>query len=61
MNTAVNILLRLLFIALLLALWEAAVRFLEIPAFLLPAPSAVGMALYRGVVTGLYQGISASP
>jgi len=55
MNTAVNILLRLLFIALLLALWEAAVRFLEIPAFLLPAPSAVGMALYRGVVTGLYQ------
>jgi ABC-type nitrate/sulfonate/bicarbonate transport system permease component len=45
MNTTMNILLRLLFIALLLALWEAAVRALEIPAFLLPAPSAVGMAL----------------
>ena len=50
-----NFLLRLLFIAGLLALWEAAVRLLAIPAFLLPAPSAVGMALYRGTVSGLYQ------
>jgi len=55
MNTVRNFLLRLVFIVLLLALWEAAVRLLEIPAFLLPTPSAVGMALYRGTVTGLYQ------
>ena len=55
MNTVRNFLLRLLFIVLLLALWEGAVRLLEIPAFLLPTPSAVGMALYRGTVTGLYQ------
>jgi NitT/TauT family transport system permease protein len=47
--------LRLLFIAGLLALWEAAVRILEIPAFLLPAPSSVFMALYRGAVSGLYE------
>jgi len=31
MSTAVNFLLRLVFIALLLGLWEATVRFLEIP------------------------------
>jgi NitT/TauT family transport system permease protein len=55
MNTTRNFLLRLLFIAGLLGVWEIAVRVMEIPAFLLPAPSAVGMALYRGTVTGLYQ------
>jgi NitT/TauT family transport system permease protein len=54
-NTVRNFCLRLLFIFALLAVWEAAVRLLEIPAFLLPTPSAVGMALYRGTVTGLYQ------
>jgi NitT/TauT family transport system permease protein len=54
-NTVRNFLLRLLFIVLLLALWEAAVRLLAVPAFLLPTPSAVGMALYRGIVSGLYQ------
>ncbi|MEJ0015274.1 MAG: ABC transporter permease [Acetobacteraceae bacterium] len=47
--------LRLLFIAGLLAIWEALVRVLEIPAFLLPAPSSVFMALYRGTVSGLYE------
>jgi len=47
-------LLRPLFIVLLLAVWEALVRLLNIPAFLLPPPSAIGMALYRGIVTGLY-------
>jgi NitT/TauT family transport system permease protein len=55
MNTFRNFFLRLLFIAGLLGLWEIAVRALEIPAFLLPAPSSVGMALYRGTVSGLYQ------
>jgi NitT/TauT family transport system permease protein len=50
-----NFLLRLLFIAGLLLAWETLVRGLEIPGYLLPAPSAVGMALYRGTVTGLYQ------
>ncbi len=49
------LLLRLLFIVGLLLLWEAAVKILQIPAFLLPAPSSVGMALYRGTVSGLYE------
>jgi NitT/TauT family transport system permease protein len=49
-----NFALRLLFIAALIALWEGVVRVFEIPAFLLPPPSAVGMALYRGTSSGLY-------
>ena len=55
MNTGGNFVLRLLFIAGLLAVWEILVRALEVPAFLLPAPSSVGMALYRGIATGLYE------
>jgi NitT/TauT family transport system permease protein len=51
----VNFLLRLLFIASLIAAWEGAVRLFAIPAFLLPPPSAVGLALYRGTTSGLYQ------
>src|SRR5467141_4525469 len=37
-----------------LAVWEAAVRALRIPAFILPPPSQVGAALYRGAVSGIY-------
>jgi NitT/TauT family transport system permease protein len=37
-----------------LAAWEAVVRLLRIPAFILPAPSQVGAALYRGTVSGIY-------
>jgi NitT/TauT family transport system permease protein len=55
MNNPKNFLLRLLFIIGLLLLWEVAVRVLEIPAFLLPAPSSVAMALYRGTASGLYE------
>jgi NitT/TauT family transport system permease protein len=51
----VKFLLRLVFIAALLALWQVAIPALEIPAFLLPTPLAIGRALYRGVVTGIYQ------
>ncbi|HYR18964.1 MAG TPA: ABC transporter permease [Myxococcales bacterium] len=37
-----------------LAVWEAAVRAMRIPAFILPPPSQVGAALYRGAVSGIY-------
>jgi NitT/TauT family transport system permease protein len=46
--------LRLAFIALGLAVWEALVRATGVPAFLLPAPSGIAMALYRGTVSGIY-------
>ena len=37
-----------------MALWEGAVRGFAIPPFILPAPSAVAVALWRGLASGLY-------
>jgi len=34
--------------------WEAVVRVFEIPMFILPTPSSVFMALYRGIASSLY-------
>ncbi len=50
-NTAV---LRLLLMAGLLGVWEILVKLTGVPGFLLPPPSAIGHALYRGLVGGLY-------
>jgi NitT/TauT family transport system permease protein len=49
-----NFVLRLLLIAVFLGLWEAVVRVFEIPMFILPTPSNVFVALWRGIVTWLY-------
>jgi NitT/TauT family transport system permease protein len=49
-----NFVLRLLLIALVLVVWEAAVRFFEVPQFILPAPSNVFIAFYRGFESTLY-------
>ena len=49
-----NFALRLLLIAVFLAVWEAFVRLLEIPLFILPTPSSVFVALYRGFASSLY-------
>jgi NitT/TauT family transport system permease protein len=49
-----NFMLRLLLIAAFLAVWEAVVRVLEIPLFILPTPSSVFTALYRGIAGSLY-------
>jgi NitT/TauT family transport system permease protein len=46
--------LRVLLLAASLALWEGAVRLLSVPAFILPPPSQVGLALYRGAISGIY-------
>ena len=35
-------------------IWEAVVRGLHVPPFVLPAPSAVAVALWRGLSSGLY-------
>lgn len=37
-----------------LAMWEAAVRFFSVPAFILPMPSAIATALWRGLSSGVY-------
>jgi len=49
-----NFALRLLLIAVFLAVWEAGVRVFEIPMFILPTPSNVFTALYRGIASSLY-------
>ena len=49
-----NFALRLLLIAVFLAAWEGFVRFFEIPLFILPTPSNVFTALYRGIASALY-------
>ena len=54
MKSAWNRLLTVVFFAVSVAVWEAAVRLLEIPAFVLPPPSAVVVALWRGAASGLY-------
>lgn len=46
--------LRLLFIAALIGLWELVVVELDVPAFLVPAPSQVAGALYRGIESDVY-------
>lgn len=49
-----NFILRLLLIAATLAVWEALVRLLSIPAFILPTPTSIFAALYRGIASTLY-------
>ena len=46
--------LRALLLVLVLAIWEGAVRALRVPAFVLPAPSQVAVALYNGAVSSLF-------
>jgi NitT/TauT family transport system permease protein len=49
-----NFALRLLLIAAVLVIWEALVRLFAIPQFILPAPSNVFIAFYRGFASALY-------
>ena len=46
--------LRLLCVLAVLAVWELLVRALSIPAYILPPPTAILTALYRGIVSTLY-------
>src|SRR6202795_1041158 len=49
-----NFMLRLLLILATLVAWEGLGGFFAIPAFILPAPTSVFMALYRGTTSMLY-------
>jgi NitT/TauT family transport system permease protein len=46
--------LRALLLVASFAVWEGAVRALHVPVFILPSPSQIGAALYRGAVSGIY-------
>ncbi|MBN8959461.1 MAG: ABC transporter permease [Rhizobiales bacterium] len=54
MNTRRNFLLRLVLLVATLVIWEALVRVFDMPAYILPTPSAILMGLYRGISSGLY-------
>ncbi len=49
-----SFLLRLLLVVAVLAAWEGLVVLFAIPAFILPAPSSIFTALYRGFASSLY-------
>jgi len=49
-----NFALRLLLIFLVLVVWETLVRLFSIPPFILPQPSNIFLALYRGIASRLY-------
>lgn len=42
------------FVLATLALWEGLVRWMALPSYVLPPPSDIVMALYRGFASGLY-------
>jgi NitT/TauT family transport system permease protein len=54
MDTPRNRMLSVALLATTLLLWEALVRLFQIPSFILPAPSAVALGLWRGFSSGLY-------
>ncbi len=54
MRTTRNTVLTLFLFCAVITAWEAVVRVLEVPAFIVPPPSKVAMALWRGFASGLY-------
>lgn len=54
LDTLRNRLLSVALLILILGSWEAYSRFSGIPSFILPPPSNVGMALWRGFGSGVY-------
>ena len=54
MSRSRNIALSMVLFIALVSVWEAGVRILQVPQFILPAPSKVAEALWRGIVSGIY-------
>ena len=54
MKSARNVAVTLAVFAGTVAVWEAVVRVFAIPIFILPPPSQVALALYRGIASGVY-------
>jgi NitT/TauT family transport system permease protein len=54
MSGAGNAYLRILLLIAFIALWEAAVRYFAVPIYILPTPSGIGIAFYRGVASFVY-------
>jgi NitT/TauT family transport system permease protein len=56
MTSTKNVALSVLLLVVSLAAWEAVVRGFDVPVFILPPPSKVAVALYRGLESGVYLG-----
>ncbi|HEY4909610.1 MAG TPA: ABC transporter permease [Methylomirabilota bacterium] len=54
MSRARNIGLSVVLFIALVSVWEAGVRIFQVPQFILPAPSKVAEALWRGLASGVY-------
>ena len=54
MRSPKNIALSVLLFSASVGAWEGVVRLFEVPAFILPPPSQVALALWRGFASGLY-------
>jgi NitT/TauT family transport system permease protein len=54
MRGSANFILRLLLLAAVVGFWQAAVTFFQTPAYLIPPPSSVFLALWRGLHGGVY-------
>jgi NitT/TauT family transport system permease protein len=54
MRGARDFFLRLFLIATVLGVWQGAVTYFETPAYIMPPPSSVFMALWRGLSDGVY-------
>ena len=54
MRSPKNIALSVLLFCASVGAWEGVVRLFEVPAFILPPPSQVALALWRGFASGLY-------
>ena len=54
MRNTRSVVLTIVLFVLSIGAWEGVVRGFDIPSFILPPPSQVGVALYRGFASGLY-------
>ncbi len=54
MTSTKNVVLTFLLFCTSVAIWESTVRLLEVPVFIVPPPSKVVVALWRGFSSGLY-------
>lgn len=54
LDTYKNRFLSFVFLILVLGIWEIGVKLLSVPAFVLPAPTAIGAALWQGLASALY-------
>ncbi|HEY3067508.1 MAG TPA: ABC transporter permease [Methylomirabilota bacterium] len=54
MRNTRNVVLTVLLFVVSIAVWELVVRVLALPSFILPPPSQVAVALWRGLASGVY-------